>query len=89
MAIVGVRELARRASAIVQDVASRREGTIITHRGKPVAYIMPIDADRFEDYVLANAPGFVASLDEADEDLRAARTVSLSQALSSAREPAA
>jgi antitoxin (DNA-binding transcriptional repressor) of toxin-antitoxin stability system len=81
MGIVGVRELAKRASAIVQDVVSRREGTIITHRGRPVAYMMPIDEERFEDYVLANAPDFVVSLGDADEDLRIGRTVSLADAL--------
>jgi antitoxin (DNA-binding transcriptional repressor) of toxin-antitoxin stability system len=81
MGTVGVRELAKRASAIVQDVASRREGTIITHRGKPVAYMMPIDAERFEGFVLANAPEFVASMQDADEDLKAGRTISLAEAL--------
>lgn len=34
----------------------------------------PFDLEAFEDYVLANAPEFVASLLEADKDLRKGRT---------------
>ena len=35
---------------------------------------MPPDPEEFEDYVLANAPEFVASLSQADQDLREGRT---------------
>lgn len=81
MAIVGVRDLARRASAIVDDVASTRERAVITKRGRPVAVLLPIDADAFEDHVLAAAPEFVEATTEADVALREGRTVSLAEIL--------
>jgi prevent-host-death family protein len=77
MAVVGVRDLGKRASAIVDDVATTREGTVITKRGRPVAVLMPIDAERFEDYVLATAPDFVSATKDAEVAFRDGRTVSL------------
>jgi prevent-host-death family protein len=77
MAVIGVRELGKRASAIVDDVATSREGAVITKRGRPVAILMPIDAERFEDYLLATAPEFVRATKDADIALRKGRTMSL------------
>lgn len=53
---VGIRDLARRASAIVRNVRETGEPAIVTDRGRAVGVLYPIDADAFEDYVLANAP---------------------------------
>lgn len=78
---VGIRDLARRASAIVRNVRETGEPAIVTDRGRAVGVLYPIDADAFEDYVLANAPELVTSLREADEDLAAGRTVSLDDLL--------
>lgn len=78
---VGIRDLARRASAIVRGVRETGEPAIVTDRGRPVGVLYPIDADSLEDYVLANAPEFVTSMREADEDLAAGRTVSLDELL--------
>lgn len=78
---VGIRELARRASAIVRSVRETGEPAIVTDRGRAVGVLYPIDGDALEDYVLANAPEFLTSLREADEDLAAGRTVSLDQLL--------
>lgn len=81
MTVVGVRDLARRTSTIVDEVAVTREGAVITKRGKPVAVLMPIDAERFEDHLLATAPEFLAATAEADLELRGGRTVSLADVL--------
>lgn len=81
MAVIGVRDLGKRASAIVDDVATSREGTVITKRGRPVAVLMPIDAERFEDYVLAGAPDFVRATKDADVALRKGKTVPLADVL--------
>lgn len=81
MTTVGIRELARRASAIVRNVRETGEPAIVTDRGRAVGVLYPIEADALEDYVLANAPEFVTSLRDADDDLAAGRTVSLDELL--------
>lgn len=79
MPTIGVRELARRTSAIIDEISENREPALITKRGRPVAYVVPVDPDEYEDWVLANAPEFVKSLREADRDVRKGRTVSLDE----------
>jgi PHD/YefM family antitoxin component YafN of YafNO toxin-antitoxin module len=74
---VGIRDLARRASSIIEDLTESREPTLITRHGRPVAYMLPVDEREFEDFVLANAPEFVEGLAEADAELRAGATTSL------------
>lgn len=79
MSTVGVRELARRASAIIDEIATKKEPALITRRGRPVAYVLPVDSEQFEEFVLANAPEFIAGMEEADVELRAGETISLSE----------
>ncbi len=55
MPVVGIRQLARNASAIIRDVA-RRKPAVVTDRGKPVGVIYPFDEEDLEDYILANSP---------------------------------
>jgi prevent-host-death family protein len=71
MAKVGIRDLQRDASAIVGRVARTGKATLVTNRGEPVAAIVPVDRDDWEDYVLANAPSFLLSMERADRDLAA------------------
>ncbi len=70
----GIRELQRRSSEIVDELERSRRPALVTRHGKPVAVLSPIDDDALEDHILANAPEFVASMTEADEDGRAGRT---------------
>ncbi len=70
----GIRELQRRPSEIVEQVEETGRPALVTRYGKPAAVLLPIDSDAFEDYVLANAPEFVASMREADRDARRGRT---------------
>jgi prevent-host-death family protein len=76
---VGVRELARRTSAIIDEIAVKKEPAMITRRGRPVAYVLPVDSEQFEEFVLANAPEFVAGMASADAELRAGETISLTE----------
>jgi len=66
MSTVSIRELANNASAVVDDVARTRRPAVVTKHGRPVAAVVPIDQDALEDWVLANAPEFVANMEEAD-----------------------
>lgn len=71
---VGIRDLQRRSSEIVSEVERSRRPTLVTRYGRPAAVILPVDDDALEDYILANAPEFVAGMNEAEEDLSAERT---------------
>jgi prevent-host-death family protein len=67
MATVTIRELARQASGVVNEVRTTGRPAFVTHRGIPVAVLLPLDAEQLGDYVLANAPEYVASMCAADE----------------------
>lgn len=73
---VGVRELGRRASAVVDEV-ERGASVLVTKRGRVVAIIQPVDGQAVEDYVLANAPEFVGDIADAERALREGETRSL------------
>ena len=81
MPVVGIRQLARNASAIIRDVSRTGKPTVVTDRGKPVGVIYPFDEEDLEDYVLANAPEYVARREQADRDIAEGRTFSLEEAL--------
>jgi len=67
MATVTIRELGRQVSSVVKEVETTKRPTFVTHRGTPVAVLLPVDTAELEDYVLANAPEYVASMAAADE----------------------
>jgi prevent-host-death family protein len=67
MATVTIRELGRQVSGVVNEVRTTGRPAFVTHRGTPVAVLLPLDAEQLEDYILANAPEYVASMREADE----------------------
>jgi prevent-host-death family protein len=87
MPSIGIRELGRSLSAVVREIRQTREPTVVTDRGRPVVLMLPIDEAQLEDFVLANAPAFVASMQAADRELAAGQTQSLQQAIKG-REPA-
>ncbi len=80
MSTIGVRELARHASSIINDIEQKKEPALITRRGRPVVYMLPVDSEEFEDFVLAHAPQFVDGMAAADAELAAGETVSLADA---------
>ena len=67
MATVTIRELGRQVSGVVNEVRTTGRPTFVTHRGTPVAVLLPLDTEQLEDFVLANAPEYVASMSAADE----------------------
>jgi prevent-host-death family protein len=67
MATVTIRELGRQVSGVVKQVRTTGRPAFVTHRGKPVAVLLPLNEDQLEDYVLANAPDYVGSMRETDE----------------------
>jgi prevent-host-death family protein len=83
VAAVNVRELARNTSKVIGDVARRKRPTIITRGGRPVAAVVPIDADALGDWILANSPEFVRGMRKADKELRLGQTVGMTEAFSS------
>lgn len=67
MKTVGVRDLANRASAVLDGLEESGQPVIVTRRGHPVAVLSAIDAEEFYDYVLAHSPEFVAGRKAAEE----------------------
>jgi PHD/YefM family antitoxin component YafN of YafNO toxin-antitoxin module len=80
MSTIGVRELARHASSIINDIEQNKEPALITRRGRPVVYMLPVDSAEFEDFVLAHAPQFIEGMAAAGSELAAGETVSLAEA---------
>jgi antitoxin (DNA-binding transcriptional repressor) of toxin-antitoxin stability system len=80
MSTIGIRELARHASSIISDIEQSKEPALITRHGRPVVYMLPVDSEGFEDFVLAHAPEFVDGMALADAELAAGETVSLADA---------
>lgn len=78
MPTVGIRELSRNASKVIEDVQRTKRPYIVTRNGEPVVVLSVIDPEQLEDFLLANAPEFVEGRREADEELRTGRTRSLS-----------
>lgn len=85
MPVVNIRELSRRTGAVVSAVSRTKRPALVTRSGRPVAAVVPIDKSQLEDWILANAPEFVASMAEAERDVRAGRTVTLAELLHEAR----
>jgi prevent-host-death family protein len=58
MTDIGIRELKAKTSKVVQNVRRRHARYIITHRGLPVAMLVPIDE------TLAKTPSTTAQADD-------------------------
>jgi prevent-host-death family protein len=82
MPVVGIRELARNASAIIRDVRETKRPAVVTDRGKPVGVIYPFDEEDLEDYILANAPEYVARREQADREIAEGKAIPLEELLS-------
>jgi prevent-host-death family protein len=89
MPSVGIRELQRDTSGIVGRVAETRRPAFITNRGEVVAVVLPVDPEALEDFVLASAPDYVRSMEEADLALIEGRTRSAVEVFAEIEGPAA
>jgi len=78
MSTIGIRELARNAGKIVNEVESTGQSVLVTRHGRPVVAIVALDVEAHEDLVLAKAPEFVRSMLQADEELKRGTTRPLS-----------
>lgn len=68
MPTIGVRDLQRNPGRVLDELQRSGRPAFVTRHGQPAAVLLPVDADALEDYVLANAPEYVASMQEADDD---------------------
>jgi prevent-host-death family protein len=71
MATVNVRDLQRNPARVLRELEETGRPAFVTRNGRPVAVLMPIDEDDLLDYVLANAPEYVADMRKADEAIAA------------------
>jgi prevent-host-death family protein len=78
---VSIRELQRDVSRVVQEVATTGRPALVTRHGRLMAALVPVAESDLEDFVLANAPEFVAAVQEAEKDLRAGRARPLDEVL--------
>lgn len=69
MPTVGIRDLSRNASKVIDEVQRSGRPFIVTRNGEPVVGLYAIDPEKLEDFVLAHAPDFTAARAEADEAL--------------------
>lgn len=79
METLGIRKLQNNPSEVIRNVEKNKEPALITRRGKPTAVILPLDEDSFEDYILANAPEYVADMKRADKALKKGETLSVDE----------
>jgi prevent-host-death family protein len=49
MSLIGVRELREQASEVIRRVREERAEYVITYQGRPVAILLPLDAERAEE----------------------------------------
>ena len=81
MSTVSLRELARHAGSVIDEVVQSGKPALVTRRGRPVAVVINVEDEAFEDYILAHAPEFVEGRREADEELARGETKSLASFL--------
>jgi prevent-host-death family protein len=55
MPIIGVRELRQRATEVLRQVREQRAEYVITHQGRPIALLLPVNAEELEQAMLRAA----------------------------------
>jgi len=90
MPTIGVRDLQCNPGRVLDELQRSGRPAFVTRHGQPAVVLLPIDAAALEDYVLANAPEYVASMQEADEDGAAGRARSAADVIAEieAEDPA-
>lgn len=69
MSIVTVRDLQRDPARILKELEDNGRPTFVTRRGRPIAVLMPLDEEELYDFVLSNAPEYVADMRRADAEV--------------------
>jgi prevent-host-death family protein len=86
MAIIGMRELLRDPKKVFSNVEESGEPVLVTNRGRPVAALYPVDAERAEELMLESAPEYLASRRQAENARSQGRTRSLDEAVAEYNE---
>jgi antitoxin (DNA-binding transcriptional repressor) of toxin-antitoxin stability system len=79
MAAITVRKLSRDTASVIDTLEATGEPVLVVRKGKPVAALTAIDAERVEDIALSSAPEFVNILAKADEAADAGETKTLAE----------
>lgn len=93
MGVVGIRQLSRETSRVIQKFEETGEPVVITREGQPIGALMPVDRAQLQDIVLATAPKSLELHERAKADLAEGQTRSLEEAAAArnidlpAREP--
>ncbi len=56
---------------------ARKHTVVVTRRGKPLAAVVPLDSEDWEDFVVSQDPGFIRVLRRSEERYQAEGGVSL------------
>ena len=86
MPVVGIRELSRDVSGLVERVENG-ELVLIRKHGRFVAAMVRIDPDGLEDFLLGHAPEFIEDMRQAEEDIAAGRTRPLDEVMAELKGP--
>jgi len=77
MKFTNVRELKARTSEMLRTV-ERGNTVLVTTHGRPTAMLVPVTEDDIEDALLAYSPKLRKKIEEGLKDIRAGRTIMLS-----------
>lgn len=77
MKFANVRELKTKTSAMLRTV-ERGNTVLVTTHGRPTAMLVPVTEDDIEDALLAYSPTLRKKIEAGLKDIRAGRTMSLS-----------
>ena len=78
MKFTNVRELKSKTSAMLRTV-ERGNTVLVTTHGRPTAMLVPVREEDIEDVMLAYSPSLRKKIQEGLEDVRAGRTMRLSE----------
>ena len=69
------------ATAPLSDYAlqASKEALVVMRRGKPLAALVPLDSDEWEDFVVSRDPGFIEMMKRSEDRYRAEGGISLEE----------
>ena len=85
MKFANVRQLKSKTSAMLRTV-ERGNTVLVTTHGRPTAMLVPVREEDIEDALLAYSPSLRKKIEEGLKDVRAGRTMRLSEYKSSRKK---
>jgi prevent-host-death family protein len=58
---------------------ARKDTVVVTRRGKPLAAVIPLDSDDWEDFVVSQDPGFIEVIKRSEARYKAEGGISLEE----------